>query len=89
MANSTKGLADIDGQQALKGAFNKEDLSLTVNGYLVGKVGRKIEMAIQTTNVANDTEVYSFSEDAVQLYELTVVYTSGTREVLLSAERTA
>lgn len=87
MANTTKGLANIEGNQALQGAINLEDFSLTTSGFLTGKVGRKVEMAISTTNVANDTETYSFSEDGNALYSLRIIYTTGTRDVLLSAER--
>lgn len=87
MANTTKGLASIEGNQALQGAINISDMSLSTSGFLVGKVGRKIDVAISTTNVANDTETYSFSESGSALYALRLVYTSGTRETLLSAER--
>lgn len=41
MANTTKGLANIEGNQALQGAINLEDFSLTTSGFLTGKVGRK------------------------------------------------
>ena len=87
MANTTKGLANIEGNQALQGAINLEDLSLTTSGFLTGKVGRKVEMAISTTTVPNDTETYSFSESGSALYSLRIIYTTGTRDVMLSAER--
>jgi hypothetical protein len=60
-----------------------------VNGFLAGKVGRKITQTITTTNVPNDTAVYAFSEGATSLYTYTVIYTDATQSVLLSAERTA
>lgn len=87
MSTTKKSSAPIDSQQTLKYAYNKEDASITTNGFLVGKVGRKIELAISTTNVANDTETYSFIEDGITLYDIQVIYTDGTRETLLSAER--
>lgn len=87
MANTTKGLANIEGNQALQGAINLEDFSLTTSGFLTGKVGRKVDMAISTTTVPNDTETYSFSESGSALYSLRIIYTTGTRDVMLSAER--
>lgn len=89
MANTSKRLSDQDANSTLRGAFNDVDFSLTTNGFLVGKVGRKVEQTISTTNVANDTEVISFYESGTLLYTLTIIYTNGTRDVLLSAERTA
>ena len=89
MSITKKPSAPIDSQQTLKYAYNKEDASITTNGFLVGKVGRKVELVISTTNVANDTETYTFIEDAVTLYQLEIIYTDGTRETMLSAERIA
>lgn len=87
MANTTKGLAKMDAEQALKGAINVEDFSLTTSGFLTGKVGRKIDVSISTTTVPNDTETYAFSENGSSLYSLRLIYTTGTRDILLSAER--
>lgn len=87
MANTTKGLAKMDADQAIKGAINVEDFSLTTSGFLTGKVGRKVDVAISTTTVPSDTETYSFSENGSALYALRVIYTTGTRDVMLSAER--
>lgn len=87
MANTTKGLAKIDAEQALKGAINLEDFSLTTSGFLTGKVGRKVDCTISTTTIPNDTETYAFSENGSPLYSLKIIYTTGDRDVLLSAER--
>ncbi len=87
MANTTKRLSDVDANSALRGAFNDSDMSLTINGYLAGTVGRKVTMAISTTSVSNDTETYTFSENGTNLYAIKVIYTTGTRDVFLSAER--
>lgn len=89
MAETTKPLSERDYAQTLRGAFNDVDKSITTNGFLTGKIGHKIEMAIQTTNVANDTELYSFYDTNTLLYQIEVVYTDGTRETFLSAERIA
>lgn len=87
MANTTKGLAKMDAEQALKGAINVEDFSLTTSGFLTGKVGRKVDCTISTTTVPNDTETYAFSENGSALYSLKIIYTTADRDVLLSAER--
>ena len=89
MAETKKQLSHRDGQQTLKGAFNDVDKSLTTNGFLVGKVGHKITLGISTTSIANDTETYSFFDDNTLLYTLVIIYTDGTREQMISAERTA
>lgn len=90
MADITqKPPSDLDYSQNIQGSFNDVDSTLTVNGFLVGLVGRKIELAIATTNVANDTENYTFSENGTQLYILSIVYTDGARTQMISAERTA
>lgn len=87
MAHTNKPLSDRDANQTLQSAYNDVDASITVNGFLVGKVGHKVTMEIQTTNTSDDTELYTFLNDGTQLYQLKVIYTSNTREVLLSAER--
>jgi hypothetical protein len=89
MSTTRKGLSERDANQTLKGSFNDVDSSLTTSGFLIGKVGRKVEAVISTTNIANDTITYSFSEDGNALYTYEIIYTDGTRTVLLSAERIA
>lgn len=87
MANTTKPASELDYSQTLQEAFNDVDSTISTNGYLVGKVGRKIDVTISTTNIADDTETYAFSENAIPLYSLRVIYTDGTRTQMLSAER--
>jgi hypothetical protein len=65
------------------------DNSLITSGFLVGKVGRKIEIARATTNVADDTQVITFIQDGATLYTLEIVYTDATLSELISAERIA
>lgn len=84
-----KPLSQRDPGQVLQAAQNDIDDTITVNGFLVGLVGRRIDLTITTTNVANDTEVYAFSENGIALYTLTIVYTDGMRATLLYCERTA
>lgn len=87
MAETKKRLSEYDANLIAQKNFVNEDASQVISGFLVGKVGRKIDLTITTTTVANDTEEYSFSEDGNALYSLRIIYTSGTREILLSAER--
>lgn len=85
MSNTTKEQTRLDGHQSLKASFNDVDFSLTVNGFLTGKVGRKIEVDYVNTV----TEQYNFMENGNLLYTLEVIYTDVTKESLLSAERIA
>jgi hypothetical protein len=84
-----KPLSDVDAQQTQQSAFNDNTFSHLVDGYLSALVGRRIDLAITTTTVSGDTEVYTFSENGTQLLVLTLVYTDGTRATLLYAERTS
>jgi len=89
MAESTKPLSEYDYQQVFQKAYNKESSTIGIDGFISGVIGRKISVAISTTTIADDTETYSFSENSKALYTITVIYTDGTRETLLSVERTA
>lgn len=90
MANTTtKRTSDLSFENVLRKSANEADGSLTVNGFLAGKIGHRVEMTIGTTNVANDTEQYDFYDVAVLLYSIEVIYTDATRETLMSAERIA
>lgn len=87
MSQSSKTMTERDASQVQRFAFNDVDKSLTVNGFLVGKVGHKIEVTITTTSVTDDSEVYSFSDSGTLLYSLKIVYTDGSRSQMVSAER--
>lgn len=89
MDSTTKEPSQLASQNVLRAAFNDVDATLTVNGFLVGKVGRKVEQAISTTTVTDDTETFTFSENGTVLYSIRVIYTTGARSVMLSAERIA
>jgi hypothetical protein len=87
--NTQKPMSLKDSGQVLKSALNDIDNSLSTSGFLTGKIGRKITQAITTTTITDDTEVFTFLETGTVLYALTIVYTDGTRTLMLSAERTA
>lgn len=86
---STKKTSDLSHENVLRDVHSEVDNSLITNGFLIGKVGRKIEQTITTTSVAGDTAILSFLENGVQLYEYTVIYTDATQQTMISAERTA
>jgi hypothetical protein len=79
----------LDGAQTLKESYNQVNATLSVDGFLTGIVGRRVDLSITTTTVSNDTEIYVFSELTVPLYTFQLTYTDGTRTTLLFAERIA
>jgi hypothetical protein len=89
MSITQKPLSHLDYEQTLQSSYNDVNATLGVDGFLTGRVGRKIELAISTTTIANDTETYSFSENGTALYTLQIIYTDGTRAQMVSVERTA
>ena len=80
-----KSITVNDASQVLGYAFNKEDNSLTTGGFLVGAVGRKIEVTYPSATV----EVYTYKETTDVLYVIQVTYTTASKDVLLSVERTS
>lgn len=89
MPVTIKRPSQLDGNQTLQGAFNDVDNTHTVNGFLTSKVGRRVEIANSTTTILNDTQVITFIEDGVTLYVFTLIYTDGSQDTMMSAERTA
>lgn len=89
MSDTTKQPSNLDGSQTLQKSYNDVNATISTDGFLVGKVGRKIVLSISTTTIANDTETYAFSESGIALYSLVIIYTDGNRTTMISAERTA
>lgn len=89
MADTSKPLSKQDANQTLQYAFNDNTRTLAVSGFISAKVGHKITLTISTTNVSNDTETYEYFDGATSLMELQIIYTSGSRETMLSVERIA
>jgi hypothetical protein len=83
-----KQLSQRDANQVLQAVQNDVDDTLTVNGFLVGAVGRRIDFAITETNVPNDTQMVTFSENGIQLYIFALVFTDGSQTQLLYCMRT-
>ena len=86
---SSKKASKLSQENVLRDVHVSESTSLSINGYVTAKVGRKIELALSTTTVADDTEIYTYLEDGNTVMVLTVIYTDGSRSTLLSVERTA
>ena len=87
MSITQKPLSHLDYEQTMQSSYNDVNATLSVDGFLTGKIGRKVELAISTTTIVDDTEVYSFSENGTALYALKIIYTDGTRAQMISAER--
>lgn len=87
MSNTQKPFSDLDVHQIFQSSYNDVNASISVDGFLTGEVGNQITLAISETTVANDTETYSFFNTAVQIYQIKIVYTDGTRTTMLSATR--
>lgn len=85
MSNVTRKEQNFDGERALRGAFNPEGRTLGVDGFIVGKVGHKIEVAYPTAT----TETYTYYDETLLLCTIQVTYTDSTKENLSSVERTA
>ena len=84
MSITTKKATKLDFEGSIRSSFNDEDSTLTVNGFLVGKVGRKVEVTSGST-----TDSFAFTENGNALYTILITYTDNTKATLLSAERTA
>lgn len=87
--HTTKNLSERDSGQTLQSAYNDVDATISTNGFLVGKVGHKVEAAISTTNVPNDTVTYTYYDSSLLLYQIEIIYADGTRQDMISAERIA
>lgn len=87
MSNTIKPFSEFDNQQIHQKSFNQESGTIGVDGFLAGLVGRRIDLAISTTTIGSDTETYSFSENGTPLFSYKVVYTDGSRSLILYAVR--
>jgi hypothetical protein len=87
MSITQKPLSHLDYEQTMQSSYNDVNATLSVDGFLTGKIGRKVELAISTTTIVDDTETYSFSENGNALYALKIIYTDGSRALMISAER--
>lgn len=89
MAATKKAASDMSNENVLRSSHVPETAVLSVGGFVGSKVGHKITLALATTTTLNDTEVYTYFDDNVQLMVLTIIYTDSSRATLISVERTA
>lgn len=85
MSVTSKQMTEKDYAQTLRSAFNDADASITMNSFLVGKVGHKV------TRTANSATVddYSFYDGATLLYTLRITYNNSAHDEIDEAERIA
>jgi len=93
MSQTFKQTTDYDHTQVLRKIYGEAG-AISVEGWVFGLVGRRISVSITTTTIANDTEVYSYSElndenVRVDILQVRNVYTDGTRNLMLYSERIA
>ncbi|MDW8347621.1 MAG: hypothetical protein RML94_11745 [Bacteroidia bacterium] len=89
MAVTTKPASSLSGDNILRNSYIEEIKSVQVGGFVASKVGHKITLTIQTTNVSNDTELYSYYDGSTLLMQIKIIYTNSTREIIQSVERVA
>lgn len=89
MSVSKKRQSKQSAENVLRSSFVDESKSLSINGFVTAKVGHRITLDIQTTNVVNDTELFSYYDGTDLIMQIRVIYTNGAREIILSVERIA
>ena len=85
MNETSKKLSEKDYSQTLQGAYNEVDKTLSVNGFIVGKVGHKV---IRTDYLTTGDD-FSFYDGSTLLYTIRVNYTTPTKAILDYVERIA
>lgn len=86
MAYTTKRLSERDANQTLQASYNDVNDTLGVDGFITGKVGRRIVKE----NTSATVETYSFYEDRTTLlYQYQITYTDNTKSDLAEVERIA
>lgn len=85
MSDTTKPLSERDANQVLQHVHNNVNSTLGVDGFIVGKVGRKITR----TAVSGTIEDYEFFEGTTSLYKIRVTYDNSSHDNVDQVERTA
>lgn len=86
MANNSKPTSDYDQTIIFQKAYNPQDNSITVGGFVNGRIGNKIVVAYPSSS----TETYSYYQNTSELLlTILVTYTDSTKLSLSSVERTA
>lgn len=83
MADTTKPMSKQDANQVLQYAFNDNDRTIAVSGFVASKIGHKV-----TRTVVNSlTDDYTFLDGSNVLYVIRVVYNNSSHDEINSAER--
>lgn len=85
MSQTTKSLSERDANQVLQSSYNDVNDTLGVDGFIVGKLGRKI---IRTATSATIDD-FSFYEGSTLLYTIRITYDTSTHDNINQVERTA
>lgn len=85
MSDTTKPLSDRDANQVLQHVHNNVNATLGVDGFIVGKLGRKITRTVISTTV----EDYEFFDGTTLLYKIRVTYDNSAHDNVDQVERTA
>ncbi|MEO0273433.1 MAG: hypothetical protein ABIM30_10210 [candidate division WOR-3 bacterium] len=87
MATTEKKASVLSSENVLRNSYIEETKVLGVGGFISSKVGHRITLQIQTTNVANDTELYTYFDGTQQLMQIKIIYTTSARDLISSVER--
>ena len=83
MANSSKEMAEVDANQAIKFAFDSTTKTIAMGNFLTAKAGHKITQTAFSASVDD----YTYSDSGTTLLVLRISYTDATKATFLSAER--
>jgi len=85
MSVTSKPLSSADGDQVLRGIHNPDSGAIAVEGWVTGKVGRKITITAFSATV-DDIE---FLEGSTSLMTMRVTYDDAAHTNVTEVERTA
>ncbi len=85
MSETTKSPSEYSEQQIMQRSFNKEGHTLGVDGFIVGKLGRKIIRS----DVTSSSEDFAFYDSTTLLYTIRITYTDSSKSTLSQVERVA
>ena len=85
MAVTTKTLSQLDENQVQRSIYNDTSGAIAVEGWVTGKIGRKITITAFSATV-DDVE---FLEGATSLMVLRITYNNSAHDNTVSVERTA
>ena len=85
MSNSTtKKMSDQSGNNALRGAYNDQDNTLAISGFVNAKQGHKIVRGVVSPTI----DTYSFYDGSTLLYTLQITYNNSSHDEIDLVERT-